>query len=115
VSYPSFPSLPNPVGGSLEESSIDPWISDRGEVGAPRRRKRFTRALRIFPFSLRLTTAQKGTLLTFYDDTLDDGVSAFNWTHPVSGDVYLVRFAGRPVPRHFTAALWDVDVTLEQI
>lgn len=113
IDYPT--SLPAPMGGTLEEGSVDPWVQDQGEVGAPRRRKRFTRTLHQFPFKLRLTDAQKAALLAFYDDTLDDGVEIFNWTHPTTAVVYEVRFSSRPRPRHFTADLWDVDVALEEV
>ena len=111
-----FPEgLPGPLVGTLEEASTDPWVQDGSEVGARRRRKRFTRALRQFPFQMRLTTDQKAVLMTFYDDTLDEGVEAFNWEHPESDVVYEVRFAGRPVPKQVTAGVWDASVTLEEI
>lgn len=111
-----FPeSLPGPLYGTLEEPSTDPWVQDASEVGARRRRKRFTRTLRQFSFQMRLTTAQKELLLAFYDVDLDDGVNAFIWTHPESAVVYEVRFSGRPAPKNLTIGIWDVPVTLEEI
>lgn len=111
-----FPqTLPGPLVGTLEEASTDPWVQDGSEVGAPRRRKRFTRILHQFPFQLRLTGDQKATLLAFYDFTLDSGVEIFNWTHPTTAVVYEVRFASRPRPKHLTVDIWDVDVLLEEV
>lgn len=113
LDYPT--SLPPPLVGTFEEGSTDPWVQDQGEVGAPRRRKRFSRILHQFPFQLRLTGEQKATLLAFYDVTLDAGVEIFNWTHPTTAVVYEVRFASRPRPKHLTVDIWDVDVLLEEV
>ena len=103
------------LSGTLKEGGTDPWVSDRGEVGAPDRRKRFTRALRNFSYSMRLTSEQKAALEAFYDDDLDDGVQAFNWTHPWSGIVYEVQFSGRPEINHLYNSKWATQVVLEQI
>lgn len=111
-----FPStLPGPLVGTLEEAATDPWIQDSSEVGAPRRRARFTRVLRRFTFQMRLTSAQKEVLLTFYDAELTFGISTLNWVHPETLVAYEVRFSGRPAPKHMTIGVWDVDVALEEV
>lgn len=111
-----FPiTLPLAESGTLEEATTDPWVQDQSEVGASRRRKRFTRALHRFTFSLRLTSLQKLVLLAFYDDTLDDGVLAFRWAHPDTGTVYEARFVGRPPVRHVAADFWDANISIEEI
>lgn len=112
-----FIELPNPISGSLSEDETKSWAEDRGEVGSPRRRNRFTRALESFSFSLRLTNAQKEALKAFYDVTLVRGVEAFNWTHPTSAEVYEVQFAQKPKPTHVGGSvdLWDVQVNLVEI
>lgn len=115
IDYPA--GLPNPTGGSFTESETAPWVEDRGEVGSPRRRARFTRALESFSFSLRLSNAQKEALAAFYRVALANGVEAFNWTHPTTAEVYEVQFAQKPRPTHLAGSvdLWDVDVSLVQI
>lgn len=113
IDYPA--SLPCFLEGTLQESTVEPWVSDQGEVGAPRRRKRFTRALRGFSFDLHLSTAERAVLLGFYDDTLDDGVAIFNWTHPWTDEVYEVRFSGRPSIQHKFNRYWAASVMLEQV
>lgn len=113
IDYPS--ALPCMLSGSLSEGTSEPWVGDQGEVGAVRRRKRFTRALRSFSYSLRLSSTDKELLFAFYDQTLDDGVKEFNWTHPWTGEIYEVRFTGRPSLQHRYNRYWSVDVSIEQI
>ncbi|MGV8830347.1 MAG: hypothetical protein ACOH2N_00085 [Devosia sp.] len=113
IDFPS--SLPCMLSGTLEETTTEPWVSDQGEVGAPRRRKRFTRALRGFSFSMRLDNADKDALLAFYDEILDDGVKPFNWTHPWTAAIYEVRFTGRPSIQHRYNRYWSIEIALEQI
>lgn len=112
-----FIDLPNPIGGSLSEGEAQSWVEDRGEVGSPRRRNRFTRSLESFSFALRLTEAQKEALKAFYDVTLGRGVEAFNWTHPTTAEVYEVQFAQKPKPTHLSGSvdLWDVQINLVEI
>lgn len=112
IDFPA--SLPGPLDGSFQENSVDPWVQDTGEVGASRRRKRFTRKLRSFSFKMRLTSDQKDELLSFYDDDLDDGVDMFSWVHP-DGQTLEVRMASRPPVQHVTAEIWDVDLVLKEI
>jgi len=114
IDYPTA-SLPCMISGTFVENATDPWVQDQGEVGAFRRRKRFTRSLRTFSYSMRLTSEQRTALIEFYEATLDDGVLEFNWTHPWAGLEYEVRFAGRPALDHRYAGKWQVEVALEQI
>lgn len=111
-----FPAALNPArDGQFEESILETKVQDQGEVGAPRRRNRFTRALERFAFQLLLTDAEKEVLLTFYDVTLVRGVNAFNWTHPRSDVVYEAIMPGRPSIKHLTGDLWTADVQIEEI
>lgn len=64
---------------------------------------------------MRLNSEQRAAFIAFYETTLDDGVLEFNWTHPWDGDVYEVRFAGRPALDHRYAGKWQVEVVLEEI
>lgn len=113
-----FPAdLPKPLGGSFAEGELQSWVEDRGEVGAPGRRNRFTRSLETFEFTLRLTNDQKQTLKAFYEDDLARGVKAFNWTHPTSGEVYAVQFVSKPRPSHVSGSvdMWDAEIRLQEI
>lgn len=113
IDYPV--TLPSPMGGTFEEGDIPSWVEDRGEVGAPDRRNRFTRSLSSFSYTLRMTHTQKEMLNQFYAVDLVRGVKQFNWTHPTTGETYDVQFASKPRPRHLTADLWEVDVSLQEV
>lgn len=113
IDFPA--SLPCMLSGTLGESATDTWVEDQGEVGAPRRRNRFTRVLRTFTLSMRLTTDQRAILLEFYDVTLDRGVNIFNWTHPWTGETIEVRLSGRPSIQHRANKRWGTELTLQEV
>lgn len=107
--------LPLARSGALTEQPISAYVDDGADVGMARRRKRFTRTLRIFSFTLRLTNAQLATLRTFIDTTSDGGVLRFNWTHPVTSVAYEVRFQSLPSVQQYFNGVWDAAITLEQV
>jgi hypothetical protein len=110
-------SLPKPNDGGFSEGRVNNFISDESQVGAPRRRARFTRTLKKFAANYTLTETQKDALLTFYDTTTSGGVAEFNWTHPGTAAVHEVRFSsdGGMQISHRTVNYWDVAVSLEEI
>lgn len=113
LSYPA--SLPKPLSNSYQAGGVDPWVEDRPEVGSARRRKRFTRSLKTFAFTLRLTTEQLATLKTFYETTLDDGVHSFSWTDPADSTVYIVRFNERFGLRNISPNAWEASIALTEV
>lgn len=115
-------SLPaTPLDGSYSDQPLPNFVDDPAEIGAPRRRARFTRTLRRFSFRYMLSTTQKDALETFYYTTTGGGVTSFNWTHPDTATVYAVRFASDGFRiAHRTGAeevgdYWDADIALEEI
>jgi hypothetical protein len=114
IDWPS--SLPAGRQGSFSDGRTAAWAEDdKQEVGAARRRKRFTRTLRTFSFDLVLTDTQWATLETFVDDTTNGGVEAFNWTHPRTAVIYETRFSEVPTAKHNSGTLWTVSVSLMEI
>lgn len=113
IDYPV--SLPPPRDGQFAESILETKVSDQGEVGAPRRRNRFTRSLARFSFQLVLTGAQRATLVDFYEVTLVRGVEVFNWAHPTTLQAYEMAMTSHPSIKHLTADIWTADVELEEI
>jgi phage-related protein len=112
----TWPStLPSPLSGTLEKGDVSPWVSDGSEVGAPRRRKRFTRSLATFKFDMLLSEAQLATLETFYTTTLDHGVENFEWTHPKTSTVYTVQFNAKFKEKHRATDYYDITVELSEI
>lgn len=113
IDWPS--GLPVALLGSLTEGNIPSFISDESQVGAPRRRARFTRTLKTFSFELILTNAEAASLRTFINTTSSGGAAEFNWTHPVTATVYELRFAELPRMTQQAIGAWRVGVTLEEI
>ncbi len=100
---------------SLKGDGTDVYVSDPSEVGRNRRRARFTRVLHAWTYDLDLTAAEKVILDTFYETTLSNGVLTFNWTHPLSGTSYEVRFIGRPQETDSRTSGYRVQVGIEEI
>lgn len=113
IDYPA--TLPKPLNGNFSEGSVTPWVEDRGEVGAPDKRLRFTRELETFSFRIRIVSAQVAVLKDFYATDLVKGTKAFNWTHPTTGASYEVQFGGRPRISHVSGPIWDVDIDLQEV
>lgn len=111
----NWPDLPGPKVNTFRDGSTDPWVGDSGEVGAARRRKRFTRALGRWTFSLVLTKSQALVLLEFYHEELDDGVDEFNWLNPLTGVMHEVRFTKRPEPQDVDGSAYEVPIEIEEI
>lgn len=49
------------------------------DAGPPKVRKRFTATIRTFEIPLVLTGAQRATLKTFFETTVNHGADAFDW------------------------------------
>lgn len=108
-------TLPKPRAGELSENPVAAFVNDAVEVGAARRRARFTRKLMRFSFGVTLSTAQAAALRTFVLTTTDGGVDEFNWTHPVTAATYEVRFANLPEIAAMTPGAWRAQIDLEEI
>lgn len=113
IDAPSFLECLAP--GELDDGIVETKVQDQSEVGAGRRRNRFTRTLKVFSFGRNITNAQKEALEAFYETTLDRGVEAFNWTHPYSDVAYEVVFPRRPSIKHLMRGYWRIEVELEEI
>ena len=111
----SFPtSLPPPLGGSLEPSYNDGIVQDTGEIGPIRHRRRTTRVLKNWSFTMRLASgADKATWDTFFEKTINYGVDNFTWT--LSGTVYTVQFLQKPKINHVVGDIYDVSLTIGEV
>lgn len=108
-------SLPGILDGTLNVTASRTWVDDHAEVGAVRRRARFTRALERFSFLLRVSSAELSVLDTFFQTTLSNGVASFSWTHPQTGGSITVRFEDVPTKDDVTGGIWDVAIVLVEI
>ncbi|ADJ24760.1 hypothetical protein Hden_2965 [Hyphomicrobium denitrificans ATCC 51888] len=107
--------LPEPRVGTFAESCVSAYADDKAEVGAGRRRKRFTRTLAKFSFDLVLNATQKALLVGFRDAVTDGAVLTFNWVHPSTGSIYEVRFSEPPGTKHVAVGTWTASVSLDEI
>ena len=114
IDWPS--ALPPPSEGALQETYVPPFVDDDAQVGASRRRKRFTRTLSSFTMTLFLTTEEKAALKTFIETTTDAGTNIFNWMHPTEGTIYEVKF-GKDLPSfsHSKVGFWNASVALDEV
>lgn len=88
--------FPGALLGTVSETRSNAFIEDTNEVGANKRRARYSKSLRTFNFRLLLTSALLDILEEFYETTLERGVDKFEWTHYRTGDTVNVQFAGYP-------------------
>jgi len=109
-------SLPLPEAGTLQETYVPPFVDDQAQVGASRRRKRFTRSLRSFSMTLILDADQLAVLEAFVETTSDGGTQIFNWAHPTKGTIYEVRFgSGMPNISHLQVKYWRATFQLDEV
>ena len=110
-----FPTLPKPW--EIKETSITDTIATPFESGYVQTRSRNTRPRKRWVLAWgMLTTAQVGTLRTFFETTVRGKAGAFNWTHPFTAVVYSVRFAKDELPADLIGVgQWSVETELEQV
>ena len=84
------------------------------DVGPAKVRRRATAGVTQLKCAFRLSAAQRGSLLTFWETTLAAGALSYSWTHPISGAGITCRIVEPP---GFTQAAggvsWVATVTVE--
>jgi hypothetical protein len=98
----------------IEQPETDPTIRSKTESGHVRTRLRFPAVPRQWQFNLRYMSDSDKTLLeTFEHTTVGYGSGTFNWTHPKTSTVYVVRLgAVFQFTQDGVADLWRTPVTL---
>ena len=93
VAWPStLPSGP----ASFSETRKPNVVMTQPDDGPSKTRRRFTKAVYLCKMSFLLTVAQRNTLDTFYDVTLDGGVNHFTFLHPWLGSSKTFKMKGPP-------------------
>ncbi len=69
----------------VTEERQDASVRSKMDTGAPKKRKRFTAAVRTMTVPIVLTQAERVTFDTFYITTLEEGSLSFDWIDPVDG------------------------------
>lgn len=93
MTTPSFPTLTYTFAEEMhEELNSDPTIRNEAEDGKVLTRPRFTNALRVWTYNLRMCTEPMWLALKAFERTVSYGSIPFIWTHPLTGETYSVRF-----------------------
>ena len=66
------------------------------DTGPAKVRRRFTRSVDMFTASIDLTTSEFSTFETFFNTTINGGVTIFEFDHPITGVLTNFRFVGDP-------------------
>jgi hypothetical protein len=91
----NFPTLSKTPVFPLREGLRDMALRSPFEAGYVLARPRFTRIPRVWPeiSYYGMTDSDQSTLFTFEQTTVKQ-TDSFNWTHPETSVVYVVRFLG---------------------
>lgn len=100
----------------LDEQLADPTLRSEFEDGSQQTRPKHTRIRRTFSVEWNsLPDAEKQMLEDFYCNVAKAGAVAFNWTEPVSGKRYAVRFGAAPKVKAKMLHYWTVSITLIEV
>jgi hypothetical protein len=115
---PTWPSsLPQYVfEQGYSEKLNDQTIESSVDSGPPKIRRRYTKQIRTFTVSMRLTPTQKATFETFWQTTLAGGSLPFDWVHPLTREATTFRMR-RPAPQMSSVGGSDtmVGFTMETV
>jgi len=114
-----FPTLStNPIY-PLKEDREDNVIKTPFEGGYQHTRQKYSRRRRKFQISYQnLPQVDVDLLTTFFDTTLSGGATAFNWIHPATSTVVVVRFASPPsinLDYYGDEYRYSTEISLEEV
>lgn len=75
-------------------------IRSQNEIGPDKVRRRSTRGIDKISGSIFLTVAEYSVFRTFFDTTVNGGVTSFTALHPITGITSNFRFVGTPSVRN---------------
>ncbi len=109
-----FPSIANPVYPLTEEWE-DVSLTSGFEDGSTISRPRFTRSRGKWTLTWNaLAEPEYQQLISFWKDTAQGKSQVFQWTHPVSGTVYTVRFDDKQPFKNIAPGWWAGEVSLRE-
>jgi len=85
-----------PLANGFTERQPQLALRTQMDVGPAKVRRRQTAGVVQMACPFRLTTAQRATLVTFWQTTLAGGSLPFTWTHPVTGAAINCRIVEPP-------------------
>lgn len=104
----------------ISESGFSYEIADTAlrsdmDIGPQKVRRRFTKGVNTMSGSIYLTIAQYNIFYSFYNTTLNGGVLAFTFNHPITQVAYDWRFKGPARVQSIGGGNFTVDFTWEQL
>ena len=114
----NFPTLTRKPQEGFEEEYEDSVLRSDFEGGYEITRQKYTRMRKSFK-NLKwvgLNATDKTAMDTFVTTTVKGGADSFNWTHPVTNTVHVVRFVKPPVfsPK-FDGSIWEMTCELREV
>lgn len=111
-----FPSEIKAPDYPLPESLEDAVIRSNMEDGTVKMRPKFTRNRKTFEVKWEhLPDEQKQVFETFFAVTLKNGSLPFNWTHPKTGQQYVVGFSEPPTMSLTLLHYWAVSMKIQEV
>ena len=102
------------LAADYSDTLPDNVIKTQMDSGPPKRRRKTTANIRIISGSMIMTTAQWNSLVTFFQDTLNETLP-FNLPEPGNdeGGLLNVVFSGPPQRQYFGPGRWHVALRFE--
>lgn len=100
------------VEGYDEKFSLQ-TIRTQVDAGPAKVRRRTSAGVRLLSCSLDLTRAQVDLLDQFYHATLQGGALSFEWKHPRTQAMSLMRLVDPPAMKPLSGMLWIAKLSLE--
>ena len=92
----------------------DTIIKSEMDIGAPKRRRRFTKAVKQMTCSIWVTSSQYSILENFYTTTLNGGIDSFEFSHPITKVLSLYKFSGAPTVNYIGGDTYTVSMSWEE-
>jgi hypothetical protein len=83
------------------------------DVGPVKVRRRMTKSTDLVTCSINVTSGEYSVFKTFYDVTLNGGVTLFTFNHPITGAPQDFRFVGAPSVRSIGGGNYVVSMVWE--
>lgn len=94
----------------------DPTIRSDQEAGYEVTRSRFTRDRRTWSYEYPYYTLADKTILEAFQVSMRFGANSFNWTNPIGGNTFVVRFAEPIVFKPMKGtSYWKIKIKVAQV
>lgn len=97
----------------FEQKGANTVIATQMECGAPKRRRRYTAAIKPVKGGLILTATQLATLDSFYENSTAGGSLPFQWKNPITRATCMMMFTEPPSYTHLGGETWHASLSME--